>query len=95
MTMTTREFQVDEEVVRLDVEPLPAGEERYQRLAKIVKSHSGATFQYDNRDGALLMDVQTANLLVQVADGLNAKNRAHFLSMDLGVMVDTAWKLVA
>jgi hypothetical protein len=82
-------------ITRASFETLPSGEARYQRLAQMVKRHTSATFAYDNDDGALLMDVQTARLLVMVADALGKpENRAKFLDMDLGVMVDTAWKLV-
>lgn len=76
------------------VEVLPLGEERYERFRRMVKEHRATAFAVDNADGCILMDVQTANLLVTVAEALNQKNRAHFLSMDLLVMVDIAWKLV-
>ncbi len=76
-------------------EPFPTGEARFERLAKMVKEHKYTTFAYDNPDGALMVDVQTANLLVTVAKALNPTNRAKFLAMDLGMMVDVAWKLVS
>ena len=77
-----------------DVEPLPLGEARYARLKQAVEEFGFVAFEYDNADGCLLMDVQTANLLVQVADALSPTNRAKFLVMDLGRMVDVAWKVV-
>lgn len=79
---------------KFDAEELPEGEKRYERLAKCVKDHAFAVFTYSNQDGQLIVDVQTANLLVKVADALNPTNRAKFLAMDLGEMVDVAWKLV-
>lgn len=95
MNLTIDELEGELPITRDDIEPLPTGEARYQRLAGMVKRHTAATFAYDNQDGCLLMDVQTANLLVMVADALGKpENRAKFLAMDLGVMVDTAWKLV-
>lgn len=60
------EVDVDPETV----EPLPSGEERFERLRRQVEEHSFATYAYDNRDGCLVVDVQTANLLVQVAQAL-------------------------
>ncbi len=86
---------MEAELPPFTAETLPAGEKRFERLAKMVKQHQHATFAYDNPDGALMVDVQTANLLVMVAKALNPTNRAKFLSMDLGSMVSVAWKLVA
>jgi hypothetical protein len=80
---------------RDDIKPLPAGEARYQEFADLVKRHGSALYAYDNADGCLFLDVQTANLLVQVADALNPTNRSKFLVMDLGQMVTLAWKLIS
>ena len=81
-------------ITRSEIEVLPDGEERYKRLARVVKEHSMAVFAYDNKDGALIMDVVSANVVVQVADALKPENRAKLLGMDIGIMVDTAWKVV-
>lgn len=83
------------EIAPHEIEVLPTGEARFERLAKVVKQHSAATFAYSNPSGCLVMDVQTANVIVQVAGALNPTNRAKFLGMDLGAMATLAWKLVA
>lgn len=88
------DFEGELPFTRKDVKKLPDGEARYACLKRLVDSRASSLFAYDNQDGALFLDMQTANLLVSVADALNEKNRAHFLTMDLGTMVDTAWKLV-
>jgi len=88
------DFEGELPFTRKDVKKLPDGEARYDCLKGLVDNHASILFAYDNKDGALFMDVQTANLLVSIAGALNARNRAKFLSMDLGAMVDTAWKLV-
>jgi len=72
-------------------ETLPKGEARYARLSRIVTNRAFATFRVGN--GSLLVDMQTANLLVSLSDKLNEKNREKFLSMDLRQMVSVAWKL--
>lgn len=88
------DFEGELPFTRKDVKKLPDGEARYACFQQLVDSRTSALFAYDNRDGALLLDMQTTNLLVSVAGALNERNRAKFLSMDLGAMVDTAWKLV-
>jgi len=77
------------------IETLPSGEERFERFRRQVEDHSFATYAYDNKDGCLVLDVQTANLLVQVAQALSPERRAKFLTMDLGRMVEIAWKAVS
>lgn len=83
------------ELPRLRVEPMPVGEARFERLARCVRTHSAVTLAYDNQDGCLICDVQTANLAVEVAKALKPENRAKFLAMDFGAMVTIAWKLVS
>jgi len=98
MTTLRRDRQdgLEGELPHLDVEPLPEGEARYHRLKEMVAKHAFATFAYDNPDGCLVLDVQTAHVMVQVADALQKPaNREKYLSMDLGEMVDLTWKLVA
>jgi hypothetical protein len=90
-----REDGLEGELPHLEVEPLPEGEARLQRLKEMVAKHAFATFAYDNPDGCLVLDVQTANVMVQVAEVLRPANREKYLSMDLGEMVDLTWKLVA
>ncbi len=79
---------------RKDIVPLPEGEERYTLLKKLVKERKHRALAYDNKDGCLLMDMQTANMLTMVCEALGPANREKFLAMDLGKMVDTGWKLV-
>lgn len=81
-------------VSRKDIVPLPDGEARYALLKKLVKSGGHAALAYDNPDGCLLMDRQTANMLTMVCEALGPVNREKFLAMDLGLMVDVGWKLV-
>lgn len=73
---------------------LPVGEERLEVLRDAVRDHAALVVAYPNEDGALIVDVQTARLLVTVADALNERNREHFLGLDLPVAVDLAWRLV-
>lgn len=73
---------------------LPSGEERLALLREMVQNGTAQTLKYDNMDGALILDIFTASYLVQVADRLNEQNKAKFLSMDLGRMVDVMWKVV-
>lgn len=42
----------------------------------------------------VLVDANTARLVVQIADNLNDENRAKFLAMDVPQMGIIAWKLV-
>lgn len=76
-------------------EPMLEGEALFERLQRAVKAHGYVNFAYDNKDGCVLMDVQTANVIVEVAKALRPDNRAKFLGMSLPSMVTLAWKLVS
>lgn len=61
----------------------------YYELVTIIKDRSAKEI-----DG-VLVDVQTANAIVTVADGLSEENRAKLLAMPIGKMGLIAWKLVS
>jgi len=90
---TIDELEGDLEVK--DPEPFLRGEALFERLRRAVKNHSYVNFVYENKDGCLLVDVQTANVIVEVAKALNPTNRSKLLNMDLPGMVTLAWKLVS
>lgn len=46
-------------------------------------------------EGAVVLDLVTAGMLVQIHDALSPTNREKFASMPLTKAVDVGWKLVA
>jgi hypothetical protein len=49
----------------------------------------------DKKKGFIILDMTTANMLVQIADALGDVNREKFTSMPLIQAVDIGWKLVS
>lgn len=43
----------------------------------------------------VLIDMSSANLIVQIADKLNPKNRAKFIKLPVGMMANMAWELAS
>ena len=75
-----------EQLQLVELEPEKAT--RLERLREIVKEHQAMMV-----DGQLV-DATTANMLVQVCDALNAKNRSKFLGFTVDKMAHVGWKLV-
>jgi len=69
-------------------QPRMAAPGTIETCRRIVQNH-----QHEEVDGVVL-DAQTANMLVQVFDALSPKNQAKFEAMDLAEMVDVGWKVV-
>jgi len=49
----------------------------------------------DKKAGYFILDMTTANMLVQIADALSDVSREKFTSLELKKAVDLGWKLVS
>lgn len=62
---------------------------KIELMREIVEGHS-----YKEIEGTIV-DVQTANLIIKVYEGLGESNRDHFASQSIVKMADISWKLYA
>jgi len=95
MNIIDREQPESDHLGLNEPEPMLEGEKLFERLQRAVKAHGYVNFAFENKDGCLLVDVQTANVIVEVAKALNPGNREKFLGMKFPSMVTLAWKLVS
>lgn len=72
-----------------DLADWPTAEKTIDAIRDIVTSHSSKMI-----DG-VLVDAQTANVIVQVYDALNDENKVKFAAMPIERMGDAAWRLVS
>lgn len=69
-------------------EETTAASKKIKKLQKIVKEHQATKVE------GVEIDVQTANFMLQIWEGLNPKNQKKFESMDIKEMIDTTYKLM-
>lgn len=62
--------------------------EKINQLKQIVKSHS-----FQEIEG-MIVDVQTANIILQVYEAINEKNKEKFINQSIDKMAHIAWQLV-
>ena len=71
-------------------------DEKLDLLKDIVEKHSYVTVKYKTRDGLVhetVIDVQSANAMLQVYDHLQPHNQRRMLSLPWPRMAQVAWQL--
>lgn len=81
----------DESVNEIEV---PKGFEVLKVLNNIVKTHSAEKIKDQKTGKVIMVDVQSANVVLKVYDALSTANKAKFLDSGLNAMIKVSWQIM-